>query len=149
MLGAFGFRRSSKIWFDNVFQVKYVNRYLRNWATSIQESGQDEAWIGRKAIITKDKMITKLCVEKASAWQQKRGTDLYGEKTNWTSKNHYRIIDKCKGHQCNFPRINRWTVFPYCSRWSGICFSHHACIFNFQQSKGTFIICYYDSDNTK
>jgi hypothetical protein len=27
-------------------------------------SGQDEAWVGRKAIMTKDKMIMKLCVEK-------------------------------------------------------------------------------------
>jgi hypothetical protein len=31
---------------------------------SIQEYGQDEAWAKRKAIVTKDKMITKLCVEK-------------------------------------------------------------------------------------
>jgi hypothetical protein len=43
LLGAFGFRRSSKTWFDNVFQVRYVNRYLRNQVTGIQEYGQDEA----------------------------------------------------------------------------------------------------------
>jgi hypothetical protein len=30
----------------------------------IQEYGQDEARKGRKAIMTKDKVITKLCVEK-------------------------------------------------------------------------------------
>jgi Tfp pilus assembly protein PilO len=35
-LGAFGFRRSSKTLFDNVFQVKYVNRYLRIQIMSIQ-----------------------------------------------------------------------------------------------------------------
>jgi uncharacterized membrane protein YbaN (DUF454 family) len=43
LLGAFGLRRSSKTRFDNVFQVKYVNRYLRNWVTGIQEYDQDEA----------------------------------------------------------------------------------------------------------
>jgi hypothetical protein len=64
LLGAFGFRRSSKTWFDNVFQVKYVNRYLRNRVMSIQEHGQDEAWARRKVIMTKDKVITKLCAEK-------------------------------------------------------------------------------------
>jgi hypothetical protein len=31
---------------------------------SIQEYGQDEAWMRRKAIMTKDKMITKLRTEK-------------------------------------------------------------------------------------
>jgi hypothetical protein len=44
--------------------VKYVNRYLRNQVTGIQVSGQDEAWAGWKAIMTKDKMITKLCAGK-------------------------------------------------------------------------------------
>jgi uncharacterized membrane protein YbaN (DUF454 family) len=43
LLGAFGFRRSSKTCFNNVFQEKYVNRYLRNRVMSIQEYGQDEA----------------------------------------------------------------------------------------------------------
>jgi hypothetical protein len=43
---------------------KYASRYLRNQVTGIQVSGQDEAWVGRKTIMTKDKMITKLCVEK-------------------------------------------------------------------------------------
>jgi hypothetical protein len=32
-----------KTQFDNVFQVEYVNRYLRNWVTGIQEYDQDEA----------------------------------------------------------------------------------------------------------
>jgi hypothetical protein len=44
--------------------VKYVNWYLRNQVTGIQVSCQDEAWAGRKAIMTKDKVITKLCAEK-------------------------------------------------------------------------------------
>jgi hypothetical protein len=43
LLGAFGLRRSSKTRFDNVFQVKHVNRYFRNWVTDIQEYDQDEA----------------------------------------------------------------------------------------------------------
>jgi hypothetical protein len=32
--------------------------------------------VGRKAIMTKDKMITKLCAEKLRHDKQKRGTDL-------------------------------------------------------------------------
>jgi hypothetical protein len=43
VLGAFGLRRSSKTRFNNVFQVKYVNKYLQNWVTGIQEYDQDEA----------------------------------------------------------------------------------------------------------
>jgi hypothetical protein len=31
---------------------------------NMQEYGQDEACVRRKAIMTKDKMITKLCAEK-------------------------------------------------------------------------------------
>jgi hypothetical protein len=31
---------------------------------SIQEHGQDKAWARRKVIMTKDKVITKLCAEK-------------------------------------------------------------------------------------
>jgi hypothetical protein len=29
------------------------------------------------------------------------------------------------------------------------CFSHHACTFTLRQSEGTFVICYYESDNAK
>jgi hypothetical protein len=41
-----------------------MNMYLQNRVMSIQEYGQDEAWARRKAIMMKDKMITKLCAEK-------------------------------------------------------------------------------------
>ena len=30
----------------------------------VYEYGQDEAWVGRKAIVTKEKIITKLCADK-------------------------------------------------------------------------------------
>jgi hypothetical protein len=43
--------------------------------------------------------------------------------------------------------INRWTVLPYCSRWLGIRFLHHACTFTFRQTEDTFIICYFGYDN--
>jgi carotenoid cleavage dioxygenase-like enzyme len=53
-LGAFVLRRSSKTWFDNVFQVDYVNRYLRT------QNYEHEARSGRSLNQTKVKLITKL-----------------------------------------------------------------------------------------
>jgi hypothetical protein len=53
--------------------------------------------------MTKDKTITKLCAEKLRHNDRKEER-LKDEKPNWTSKNYYRVIDKCKGHQCNFIR---------------------------------------------
>ena len=47
---------------------------------------------------------------------------------------------------CPVP-INRWTVPPYCSRWLGIRFLHHARTFIFRQTEGTFVICYCEYDN--
>ena len=54
LLGAFGFRRSSKVWFNNVFGVKYINRYLRTWI---------RATVGRSTRNTKVYAEPKLCVE--------------------------------------------------------------------------------------
>ena len=132
--------------------MKYVNRCLRNRVTGIQEYGQDEAWVGRKAIMTKDKMITKLR-RKALAWQQKRGTELKMKSQIRPRRITIELLLKnVKGinvilHGLRPVPINRWTVLPYCSRWLGIRFSHHACTFTFRQSEGTLIICYYKYDN--
>jgi hypothetical protein len=54
LLGAFVLRRSSKTWFDNVFQVDYVNRYLRT------QNYEHEVRSGRSLNQTKDGLITKL-----------------------------------------------------------------------------------------
>jgi hypothetical protein len=37
VLGAFIFRRSSKTWFNNVSQVKYMNRYLQTRVKTIHD----------------------------------------------------------------------------------------------------------------
>ena len=119
-MGAFVLRRSSKTWFDNVFQVKYVNRYLWNRIMSIQEHGQDVAWARRKVIMTKDKVITKPC-RKASARQQKRGTDLKMKRQIRPRRITIELLANVKGMDvivhglCPLP-INRWIVLPYCSR---------------------------------
>jgi hypothetical protein len=126
--------------------VKYVNRYLRSRIMSIQEHGQDEAWARRKVIMTKDKVITKLC-RKASAQQQKRGTDLEMKRQIRPRRITIELLPNVKGmnvilHGLRPLPINRWTVLPYCSRWLGIRFLHHACTLTFRQTEGTFIICY-------
>ena len=58
LLGAFVFRRSSKIWFNNIFQVLHMNRYLRTRVKSIynMESligtkvDRDEGWTSAEAV---------------------------------------------------------------------------------------------------
>jgi hypothetical protein len=89
---------------------------------------------------------------KASAWQQKRGTDLKMKSQIRPRRITIELLINVKGinvilHGLRPVPINRWTVLPYCSRWLGIRFSHHACTFTFHQSEGTFIICYYKYDN--
>jgi hypothetical protein len=39
--------------------------------------------------------------------------------------------------------INRWTMFPYCSRWLGICFCITLVLFTFPQAEGTLAIWYH------
>jgi hypothetical protein len=89
---------------------------------------------------------------KASAWQQKRGTDLKMKSQIRPRRITIELSINVKGinvilHGLRPVPINRWTVLLYCSCWLGIRFSHHACIFTFRQSEATFIICYYGYDN--
>jgi hypothetical protein len=60
-------RRSSKIWFNNIFRVLYMNRYLRTRIRTTQSEKQEhhEGWHGAEATH-----------KGASAWRQKKGTDL-------------------------------------------------------------------------
>jgi hypothetical protein len=132
--------------------VKYVNRYLRSRIMSIQEHGQDEAWARRKVIMTKDKVITKLC-RKASAQQQKRGTDLEMKRQIRPRRITIELLPNVKGmnvilHGLRPLTINRWTVLLYCSRWLGIRFLHHTCTLTFHQTEGTSIICYCKHGNS-
>jgi hypothetical protein len=52
-------------------------------------------------IMTKDKVITKLCAGKLRHDNRKRN-QLKKEKAIQTSMDYYRVISKCKGHGCNF-----------------------------------------------
>jgi hypothetical protein len=82
---------------------------------------------------------------KASAWQQKRGTDFKMKRQFRPRRVTIKLLANVKGMNiilhglCPVP-INRWTVFPYCSRWLGILLSRHACTLAFLRVKGTFII---------
>jgi hypothetical protein len=85
--------------------------------------------------------------KKASTWQQKRGTDLKMKRQIRPRRITIELLANVKGmnvilHGLRPLPINRWTVLPYCSRWLGIRFLHHACTFAFLQTEGTFIICY-------
>jgi hypothetical protein len=89
---------------------------------------------------------------KASAWQQKRGTDLKMKSQIRPQRITIELLINVKGinvilHGLRPVPINRWTVLPYCSRWLSIRLPHHACTFTFRQSEGTFIICYYGYGN--
>jgi hypothetical protein len=84
---------------------------------------------------------------KASAWQQKRGTDLKMKRQIRPWRITIELLANVKGmnvivHGLRPLPINRWTVLPYCSRWLGIRFLHHAYTFTSRQTEGTSIICY-------
>jgi hypothetical protein len=89
---------------------------------------------------------------KASAWQQKMGTDLKMKRQIRPRRITIELLINVKGINvilhglCPLP-INRRTVLPYCSRWLGIRFLHHALYLYFPQAEGTFIICYSGYDN--
>jgi hypothetical protein len=90
---------------------------------------------------------------KASAWQQRRGTDLKMKRHIRPRRITIELLANVKGmnvilHGLRSLPINRWTVLPYCSRWLGIRFLHHACTLTFRQAEGTFIICYCGYGNT-
>jgi hypothetical protein len=89
---------------------------------------------------------------KASVWRQKRGTDLKMKSQIRPRRIIIELLINVKGinvilHGLRPAPINRWTVSPYCSRWLGIHFLHHACTFTFHQSEGTFIMCFYEFDS--
>jgi hypothetical protein len=141
MLGAFGFRRSSKTWFDNVFQVceqassESGYGYTRAWSRrslTEMEGDHDEGWDDHEAIC-----------RKASAWQQKRRTDLKMKSQIRPRRITIELLINVKGinvilHGLRPVPINRWTVLPYCSRWLSICFSITLVLF---LSFKPFVIC--------
>ena len=106
------------------------------------EDNHDEGWDDHEAIC-----------RKASAWRQKRGTDLKMKSQIRPWRITIQLLINVKGinvilHGLRPVPINRWTVLLYCSRWLGIRFSHNACTFTFRQSEGTYIICHYEFNNT-
>jgi hypothetical protein len=92
MLGTFGVRRSSKTGFNSISAVQCVNRYPRT-----------------KVGIAIDRNNTKVDTEpKVRAGKLRRDSKewnrLKDEKAIQTSIDYYRVIIKCKGHECNFVR---------------------------------------------
>jgi hypothetical protein len=92
LLGTFGVRRSSKTGFNSISAVQCVNRYPRT------EVG-----------IAVDRNNTKVDTEpKVRAGKLRRDSKewnrLKDEKAIQTSIDYYRVIIKCKGHECNFVR---------------------------------------------
>jgi hypothetical protein len=122
---------------------------------SVQE--HTRAWSGRSLSETKGDYDEgqgdhEAVRRKASAWQQKRGTDLKMKRQIRPRRITIELLANVKGmnvilHGLRPLPINRWTVLPYCSRWLGIRFLHHACTLTFLQTKGTSIICNYGYGN--
>jgi hypothetical protein len=91
-LGTFGVRRSSKTGFNSIPAVQCVNRYPRT-----------------KVGIAVDRNNTKVDSEpKVRAGKLRRDSKEWNrpkdEKAIQTSIDYYRVIIKCKGHECNFVR---------------------------------------------
>ena len=85
-------RASSKTGFNSISGVQCVNRYLRT-----------------KVGIAVDRNNTKVDTEpKVRAGKLRRDSKewnrLKDEKAIQTSIDYYRVIIKCKGHECNFVR---------------------------------------------
>jgi hypothetical protein len=90
------------------------------------------AWSGRSLSETKDDYDEgqgdhEAVRRKASAWQQKRGTDLKMKRQIRPRRITIELLANVKGmnvilHGLRPLPINRWTVLPYCSRWLGIRF---------------------------
>jgi hypothetical protein len=125
------------------------------------ESGCEyaRAWSGRSLSETKGDYVEgqgdhEAVRRKASAWQQRRGTDLKMKMQIRPRRITIELLANVKGinvilHGLRPLPINRWTVLPYCSRLLGIRFLHHACTLIFRQTEGTFIICYWEYSNKK
>jgi hypothetical protein len=73
------------------------------------------------------------------------GNRLKREKAIQTTMDYYRVISKCKGHECNFT----WAVsrayklvnsVPVLFMLTWHLLLRHACTFTFFQAKGTFVI---------
>ena len=133
--------------------MKYVNRYLQIRIMSIQSMVKTKLEPDERSLSqTKDDYDEgqgdhEVVRRKASAWQQKRGTDLKMKRQIRPRRITIELLANVKGmnvilHGLRPLPINRWTVPPYCSRWLGIRFLHHACTLTFRQTEGTFIICY-------
>ena len=92
---------------------EYTKAWSRRSLTEMEDD-RDEGWNDHEA----------MC-RKASAWQQKRGTDLKMKSQIRPRRITIELLIKAKGinvilHGLRPVPINRWTVLPYCSRWFGI-----------------------------
>jgi hypothetical protein len=114
---------------------------------------KSNVWAGIFGIglrVYKIKAKTKLEWDGRWLWRRKRSLRSYAQKsfgitaereTDLKMKNQIRprritieLLINVKGinvilHGLRPAPINRWTVLPYCSRWLGICFWCHTCIF--------------------
>jgi hypothetical protein len=133
LLGAFVLRRSSKTWFDNVFQVNYMNRYFR-----IQNYGYG-ARPGRRLSQTKVEG-SRSCTQGSFGAMAQRGNRLKDEKTSGSSIDFHKPLTNVMDMDVILrglrpASINRWTVLPYCSRGLGIRFCVTLILFTFSQDR--------------
>jgi hypothetical protein len=148
-LGAVGGLRLPKVLKNMIWQCFPSEICEQVSSESVHE--HTRAWSGRSLSETKGDYDEgqgdhEAVRRKASAWQQKRGTDLKMKRQIRPRRITIELLANVKGmnvilHGLRPLPINRWTVLPYCSRWLGIRFLHHACTLASLQTKGTSIIC--------
>jgi hypothetical protein len=136
-LGAFVLRRSSKTWFNNIFQVWHMNRYLRTRVKSMYDV--------KSMIVTKDGVAPKLRARELRLNSEKRNR-LKGKRLSSPHRFVYKSIVNIKGmnvifHRLRLVPINRWTVTRTVQAYL-YSFVRHACTFTFYQAEGTFVIQY-------
>jgi hypothetical protein len=119
LLGAFVFRRSSKTWFNNVFQVWTCTFELGSKAYTMWR-----AWSWRRLVLLRS------YAQGSFSSMAEKGTNLKGKRLSSPHWVVYMSIVNMKGlnvisHRLRSVPINRWTIPPYCSRWFVLaCASH-------------------------
>jgi hypothetical protein len=115
------------------------------------ESGHEytRAWSGRSLSETKGDYDEgqgdhEAVCRKASAWQQRRGTDLKMKRHIRPRRITIELLANVKGMNVILHRLRPLPI----NRWTGIRFLLHACTLTFRQIEGTFIIRYCGYGNT-
>jgi hypothetical protein len=111
-----------------------MSRYLRTWVKII---------VWRSTRETKDETEPKLCARELRHDDRKKETDLKRKRLSRPRWITIELLANAKGldvilHGLRPVPINRWTLFPYCSRWLDIFAFASRLYFHFPSSRRYF-----------